>query len=148
MSSDALSKVFDVEVVEVISDEHRTDIIPPEGNEDEDHRYARAKHYELAEKGSEALDIAMRIARESENPKAIEALSGLLKSLTDVNKSLLILNKDKAEIKKVKNGKDNNPQLGTNVGTAVQNQTNIVFAGTSKDLNKLIKEQINKKTGE
>lgn len=136
--SEALAKAFGIEPVEVIQQNGKSVTIAPEGSEDEDHTYARARHYELAEKGSEALDIAMRIARESENPRAIEVLSGLIKNLSDVNKSLLTLNKDKADVKTAKTGKGN----GTSVGTAVQNQTNIVFNGSSKELNKLIAEQL------
>jgi len=138
--SDALSKIFNVEPVVVITPDNREITVPPEGAEDEDHLYARAKHYEISEAGSEAIQIAMKICRETENPRAVEVLSGLLKNLAEVNKSLITINKDKAEAKTAKIGKGNSPT----VGTAVQNQTNIVFTGNSKDLNKLIQEQLNK----
>lgn len=137
-----LEEVFDVHPVEVINEEGKSVTIVPDGNEDDDHMYARARHYELAEKGSEALDIAMRIARESENPRAIEVLSGLIKTLSDVNKGLVVLNKDKAEAKSARTGKGNG--TSANVGTAVNSQTNIIFSGSSKELNKLISEQLNK----
>jgi hypothetical protein len=132
-----LEQLFDIRPVEVIHVDGTSELIVPEGSEDEDHTYARARHYELAEKGSEALDIAMRIARESENPRAIEVLSGLIKNLSDVNKALLTINKDKADIKTAKTGRGS-----SSVGTAVQTQNNIIFSGSSKDLNKLIAEQM------
>jgi len=139
--SEALSKIFDVapNPITIITPDEKSLTIPPEGAEDEDHLYARAKHYEISEAGSEAISIAMRIVRETEDPKAVVALSTLLKNLAEVNKSLLSLNKDKSEAKAARGGKNVTP--GTTVGTAVQNQTNILFAGSSSELNKLIAEQ-------
>lgn len=140
--SNALSKVFDVNPVEVVSPNGTTTLTVPDGAEDEDYSYARARHYELAEKGSEALEIAMRIAHGTENPRAIEVLSGLIKTLSDVNKTMLGLNKDKADVKTAKTGKGN---VTPTIGTAVQTQNNTIFVGSSKDLNKLISDQLGNK---
>lgn len=136
-----LARIFEVEAVEVVDTDGKSITVPPEGAEDEDHLYARARHYELAEKGAEALEIAMRIVRDTESPGAVKELSGLIKTLSDVNKSLLTLNKDKAEAKTAKTAKGGG---GPSVGTAVQTQNNTIFVGSSKDLNKLIAEQSNK----
>jgi hypothetical protein len=131
--SDALSKIFDIKPVEVITPDDISITVIEDGDEDSDHKYARAKHYEISEAGSEAIKIAMRICRESESPKAIESLSMLLKNLSDVNKSLITINKDKSEAKAARGGK-----LQPTIGTAVQNQTNIVFSGNSEELDKLL----------
>ena len=137
---DKLDKFFDIEpVTEVISPDGKSTLIIPEGEEDEDHNYARARHYELAEKGSEALDIAMKVVRSSETPSAIKELSGLIKTLSEVNKTLLGLHKYKADVKTAKTGTGKGSSLPLG-GTNVQQQ-NIIFAGSSKDLNKLINEQ-------
>jgi len=136
----ALAKMFDVKPVEVIDSTGNSMTVVEDGAEDEDFVYARTRTYELAEKGAEALDVAMRVVREAESPAAITALSGLIKTMSDVNKNLLSLNKDKAEAKTAKAGQ----KTGPNVGTAVQNQTNIIFSGSSKDLNKLLAEQLKK----
>lgn len=133
--STGLSSVFNIEPIEVITAQSVT--IVEDGSEDADFIYARSQTYNLIAKGAEALDIAMRIAKESENPRAIEVLSGLLKNLSEVNKSLVVLNKDKAEAKAAKIGQSS----GTSVGTAINNQ-NIIFAGNSKDLNKLLAEHL------
>jgi len=133
--STELSNIFNIDPIEVITSQSVT--IVEDGNEDDDFIYARSQTYHLIEKGTEALDIAMRIAKESENPRAIEVLSGLLKNLSEVNKSLVVLNKDKAEAKAARAG---NSQ-GTTVGTAINNQ-NIIFAGNSRDLNKLLAEHL------
>jgi hypothetical protein len=138
--SEKLSEIFDVvpvETVEVLTQQSVT--IVEDGNEDDDFKYARSQTYHLIEKGHEALDVAMKICRESENPRAIEVLSGLIKNLSDINKSLILLNKDKADVKAAKQSTG----TSTNVGTAIQNQ-NIIFAGNSKDLNKLIAASMKK----
>lgn len=131
--STELSEVFNIKPIEVITPKSIT--VVENGDEDDDFIYARSQTYHLIEKGSEALDIAMRICKESENPRAIEVISGLLKNLSEINKSLVVLNKDKAEAKAAKIGQ------GTSVGTAINNQ-NIIFAGNSKDLNKLLTEHL------
>lgn len=140
-SDDALSKIFNTApiAVEVLSSSNESTTIVPESDdtfENVDANFVRAKHYEISEKGSEALGIAMRVVRETEDIKAIEALAKLIKSLADANRSLLAVNKDKAEIKSIKTAKDipNTPSIGT----AVQNQQNIIFTSTSKGLNKMI----------
>ena len=126
-----LEQIFDVAPVEVVHPDQTTTVVIPEGEVDTDHEYARSVNYEILSKGSEALDIAMRIARESENPRAIEVMSGLMKNLSDISKNLVVLNKDKAEAKSAKGGK---LQPATQIGTQ-----NVVFAGSSSDLNKLLK---------
>ena len=135
--SDALSKIFNVEPVEVITHDNQSVTIPPEGAEDVDYEYARANTYQLAQQGTEAMGVAMRVVREAESPAAITALSGLIKTMSELNKTLILLNKDKADAKNAKVGQK------PTVGTAVNHQTNIVFSGSSSDLSKLIKETIN-----
>lgn len=138
MSDEALSNAFNVETIEVITQDGKSTTIVPDGDEDSDHSYARTQTYNLIAKGGDALDIAMRVARESENPKAIEALATLMKNLAEINKTLVVLNKDRAEAKAARIGKG-----GTSVGTAVQHQSNI-FVGSSKELNKMISEHLGK----
>lgn len=132
--SNELSEIFNIRPIEVITTQSHT--VVPDGSEDEDFLYARTQTYNLIEKGSEALDIAIKICRESENPRAIEVLSGLVKNLSEVNKALVVLNKDKAEAKSAKIG-----QSTANGMTNTQN--NIIFTGNSKLLNQLLAEQMN-----
>ncbi len=41
----------------------------------DDYDFARAKYYSLAEKGDEAIELMMELARDSEHPRAFEVLS-------------------------------------------------------------------------
>ena len=137
--SEELAKVFNVEpvtCVDVVHIDGASTTVVPDGDETVDHQYARLKNYEILQRSSEALDIAMRICRESENPRAIEVLSGLMKTVSDISKTLVVLNKDKADAKTARSGKGQvTPQ--TQIGTQ-----NVVFAGNSADLNKLISGKI------
>lgn len=132
--------VLDIIPVEVVHTDDSTTTIVEDGDEDVDAQYARVRHYELSKAGSEALNIAMKIARETETPIAIKELSGLIKNLAEINKSLLSLHKDKADIKATRKTAPSIPKVLSG-GTTVQQQ-NIIFTGNSKDLNKLINEQL------
>lgn len=127
-----MSKIFDIEPVSVVCVGGEEVLVVPDGDIDSDHLYSRAKNYQILEHGTEALQIAMKISRESENPRAIEVLSGLMKTLSDVSKNLVTLNKDKTDAKGAKGIKNNTPTIGVQ---------NIVFSGSSKDLNRIISEQ-------
>ncbi len=62
-----------------------------------DYEYTRDNLRELIEKGKDSLDLAMRIAEETEHPRAIEVLGQMLRSVTDTNAKLMDLNKQKAD---------------------------------------------------
>ena len=62
-----------------------------------DYEYPRDNLRELIEKGKDSLDLAMRIAEETEHPRAIEVLGQMLRSVTDTNDKLMDLNKKKAD---------------------------------------------------
>ena len=62
-------------------------------NKNNDYEYSRDTYYELLEKGKDALDTMVEVARESEHPRAYEVLSGMIKNLSDVNDKLMDLNK-------------------------------------------------------
>jgi hypothetical protein len=136
--SETLAKVFDVDH-EVVN---ATQVVVPEeseNSEDSDFDYAKANYYELIEQGKAAVNTAMRIASESENPRAIEVLSGLLKNMADVNKQLVMMNKDRQDVKIAKNmaktkSTSTVPQIG-------QQTNNIIMTGSLKDVTKLLKEQ-------
>ena len=53
-----------------------------------DYDYSRDTLYELIEKGKDALENMIEVARESEHPRAYEVLSGLIKNVADVNDKL------------------------------------------------------------
>ena len=96
-------------------------------NKNNDYEYSRETYYELLEKGKDALDTMVEVARESEHPRAYEVLSGMIKNLSDVNDKLMDLNKK---------NKDMEEPL-----KQVEHQQNNIFLGSTADLQKLLKEK-------
>jgi hypothetical protein len=130
--SEKLSEILGVEHHEVTM-EVAPVVIQGESDdntEDADFTYARGNYYELIEQGKAAVNTAMRIASESENPRAIEVLSGLMRNMADINKQLIGMSKDKVEVKALRSGGKTQQSIGT-----VQNA---VFVGSSSELNKLL----------
>ena len=68
---------------------------------DSDYKYARENLYGVIEKGSEALDTLIELAKASEHPRAFEVVSQLTKTLVDANKDLLDIQKKVKDLKKV-----------------------------------------------
>ena len=100
-------------------------------NDENAYDYARDNLVSFIEKGKIALEDAIRIMQQSEHPRAVEVVSGLLKNMADVNKQLLELKKVNREI--------NEPKKNGSEPQQIANQTNnSIFVGTSADLAKLI----------
>ena len=101
-----------------------------ENAEDSDFKYTRQNQVDLIEVSKAAVQTAMKVASESESPKAIEALAMMLKTASEMNRQLVLQSKDKAETKAAKKG------TGTAVPSIGSAQTvnNIVMTGTMQDM--------------
>lgn len=95
-----------------------------------DYEYSRQTYYDLVEKGKDALDMMIEVARESEHPRAYEVLAGLIKNTSDVNDKLMDLNKKQHDLLKKAEEESNQPQIGQ--------QTNNVFLGSTADIQRLL----------
>lgn len=93
-----------------------------------DYDYSRETYYDLLEKGREAMEDMIHVARESEHPRAYEVLSNMIKNLSDVNDKLMDLNKKNKEI--------------TQQPKQVENQQNNFFVGSTADLQKMLQQQV------
>lgn len=121
-----------------------TTVIPAtvDNVEDQDFEIARANTYELLDMSKAALNTALRIAAESENPRAIEVLSGLLKNASEINRQLVQMSKDRQEVKIAKKSAKEGSQ---NPGVPqIQSQNTIVFSGNSSDILNLINKEDSK----
>lgn len=92
-----------------------------------DYEYARKNLYDVIEKGHNALEDIIDIAKQSESARAFEVATNLIKTMVDANKDLLELAKKKKELEKVNDIVDNK----------VTN--NNLFVGSSADLLKMLK---------
>ena len=95
--------------------------------EDTDFRYTRENLYNLLERGQDAVEELLEIAKQSEHPRAFEVVGQLIGKLTETNKELMGLHKTKKD-------------LSTERGPT--NVTNALFVGSTSDLQKMLKEKI------
>ena len=98
--------------------------------EENDFTYARENFYNVIEKGTEALENMLDVARASEHPRAYEVVSTLMKTLVDANKDLVKMGEERKKSKKA----DDNPEEGK----AVTN--NNLFVGSTSELQQMLKE--------
>ena len=95
---------------------------------DDDYDFARSKYYNLAEKGDEAIDLMMELARESEHPRAFEVLSNMMKQNAEIADRLMDLQKKKKEVRL----KDNTQALPNSM------TQNNVYVGSTTDLQRML----------
>jgi len=96
----------------------------------DDYQYARAKYYNLAEKGDEAIDLMLELARESEHPRAFEVLSTMLKQNAEITDRLFALQKQNKELRLSEQPSAPEPQAMTQ---------NNVYVGSTTELQRLLK---------
>lgn len=100
----------------------------------DDYEFARAKYYNLAEKGDEAIELMMDLARESEHPRAFEVLSNMMKQNAEIADRLMDLQKKTKEVRL-----DANKQLPNSM------TQNNVFVGSTTDLQRMLINKMNNK---
>ena len=110
-----------------------TEIIdyPSNVNEDdleEDYEYQRRQFYNLVEKGSDAIDGILELAKESEHPRTYEVAGQLIKNVAEVTEKLGDLQKKMKDLKELPN-------------TAPKNVTNALFVGSTTDLQKMLRDK-------
>lgn len=118
MSFSELNSRFDIEpaIVKELA------VIESEPVED-DIEHARNTLRDLIDKGNEAIDGIGNLARNSDAPRAYEVMGQLIKTVSDVTKDLVAVQKAKAEIERPK----------------IASQTNNVFVGSTHELMKMLK---------
>ena len=101
----------------------------PDENVENDYEYSKRTYYDLIEKGQNALDDMIDVARNLEHPRAYEVLSGMIKNVSDVNDRLMDLNKKKKDFYK-----NDIKQIEGNTTT-----NNNLFVGSTTDLQRMLK---------
>jgi hypothetical protein len=136
-TTESLNEIFEVEG-ELVEPESKTPSLRRENfnartkHDDDitkDYTYARENLYDVIERGTEALDYLLELAKASEHPRAFEVVGSLTKTLVDANKDLLDIQQ---KVKKLKEEDKPEPQ----------NVTNALFVGSTADLQKLIKGNV------
>ena len=103
-------------------------VIPQDKDPDIDFETGRENLYKLLDKGNEAIDGILALAKEGEHPRAYEVAGQLIKTVADVSKDLLELQEKLKKIKDVPN-------------TGPKSVTNALFVGSTTELQKLLKNK-------
>ena len=99
-----------------------------ENDLEEDYDYQRRQFYNLVEKGSDAIDGILELAKESEHPRTYEVAGQLIKNVAEVTEKLGDLQKKMKDLKELPN-------------TAPKNVTNALFVGSTTDLQKMLRDK-------
>lgn len=96
-----------------------------------DYELSRTTQRDLIGMGTEAVEDALKVAKESQNPRAYEVAGNMLKNISDIADKLMILHEKKKDIEnKNKNG-GAPPQINVEKG---------VFVGSTSELLKQIRQ--------
>ncbi len=126
-----LNDTFDIEVQsEVISS-----AIEPKKEEriektdiKKDYEYSRATLTSLVDKGQEAIDSILELARETDSPRAYEVVGQLIKTVTDSAEKLMDIQKKLKDLEQEK--------------TANTVTNNALFVGTTNEVLTLLKNEL------
>ena len=124
MKNEKLSKLLNIEPIDVTSTE--LEAVELEKQVENDAQFGRENIRGLIDKGGNALDSLLRVAKESEHPRNFEVVAQTLKNLGELNKDLLEIQKRKQDLEPKK----------------TQNEINVdkaVFVGSTNDLVKMLK---------
>ena len=104
-----------------IEDTNKSDI-------DNDYKYSRDNYYDLIQKGQEAIEGILEIAKEGQHPRAYEVAGQLITNVAQTVDKLQDLQKKLKDLK-------NLPK------TANQNIKNALFVGSTAELQKMLKRE-------
>jgi len=113
-------------VVSTTNEESNTSILPVV---EDDAQHARETLRNLIDKGNEAIDGILHIAKNSDHPRAYEVAGQLIKTVSDTAKDLLEIQKRKKDLEK-----EDKPKI--------QTQNNL-FVGSTHELLKAMKQASN-----
>lgn len=93
-------------------------------NFQKDYSLVQSNLKDLIGSGNVALEAALKVATESDSPRAFEVVAILLKTMADLNNNVLDVHKKAKET--------------TNSKTEIKQTNNSVFVGSTKDLQNLL----------
>jgi len=97
---------------------------------DNDYKYSRENYYNLIERGQEAIEGILDVAKEGQHPRAYEVAGALIKNVADTVDKLQDLQKKLKDLKELP--KTANPQI-----------KNALFVGSTAELQKMLKKDEN-----
>ena len=114
--------------LEAIQKETKDLVVPDDKDPEIDFETGRKNLYNLIDKGNEAIDGILDLAKEGEHPRAYEVAGQLIKTVSEVSQNLLDLQDKLKKVKEIPN-------------TGPKNVTNALFVGSTTELQKMLKEK-------
>lgn len=138
--SDALGIEYETSK-EVIPNEVGKEIVTYEpiselADEDEDYTLVRSTLRNLIEKGNDALDEIVTIAKQNESARGFEVVSTLIKTIGETSKDLYALQKQKKDLKEPDPASDPRKKTAESI-----NVEQAVFVGSAAELLAAIKKK-------
>ncbi len=129
-TDESLSKIFDLEPMpkqEIVEAEATVVSIETSSKIEDDYDETRSNLRELLNKGKDALETALTVAKQSEHPRAFEVVGGLMKQLADINQQLMDIHQQKKKLEEPSKNQSN------------KNTTNnAIFVGSTAELSKML----------
>ena len=128
---DKLNEVLNIaaEVLPATTQEENTElVIPQDKDPDIDFETGRENLYKLLDKGNEAIDGILALAKEGEHPRAYEVAGQLIETVADMSKDLMTMQEKLKKLKEIAN-------------TGPKSVTNALFVGSTTELQKLLKDK-------
>ena len=123
-------------IIEEVSIDNKKQEVMPLSQEDwgdanehveRDYEYQRQQFYNLVERGTDAVEGILELAKESDHPRAYEVAGNLIKQVSEVTEKLGDLQEKMRKLKEVPNN-------------APKNVTNALFVGSTAELQKMLKD--------
>ena len=131
---DKLNEVLNIvpevftETTEISAVEETQIVVPEDKDAEVDFDKGRENLYKLLDKGNDAIDGILALAKEGEHPRAYEVAGQLIKTVADMSKDLMAMQEKLKKLKEVPN-------------TGPTSVTNALFVGSTTELTKLLKEK-------
>ena len=121
------SPVMKMPAQELLNTGQVSPVVDMSDDVENDYAYQRQNFYNLVERGNDAIEGILELAKESEHPRTYEVAGNLIKQVAEVTEKLGDLQE---KMKKLKEVPDNAPK----------NVTNALFVGSTAELQKMIKD--------
>ena len=131
-TKDILDEILDIEESTVELVEKKPDTLTVKRDDtlddvDSDYKYQRENFYNLIERGQDAIDGILEVAKQSDHPRSYEVAGNLISQVADITEKL---GKLQASMKRLKEVPNNAPK----------NVTNALYVGSTAELQKLLKK--------
>ena len=129
-TKDILDEILDIEETtgELVEEKPKDIIVRDDtlDDVDSDYKFQRENFYNLIERGQDAIDGILEVARQSDHPRSYEVAGNLISQVAEVTEKLSRLQSSMKRLKEVPNN-------------APKNVTNALYVGSTAELQKLLK---------